>query len=631
MVRVDRSPRIPASVGVLINHAASTLSRWRSYLSRASTNTISLAARLLPCIWPADRRDIKIKLFAGAAVMVFAKLTTVAVPVTVKWAVDGLVQTTGASDSNSTWLSWMVLAPMLSYAALRVLIVASTQLQNRISAEVGMHAVRRVAVLTFEQLHRQSVRFHLERKLGNVTRSLECGYKAIENIIQAAIVQFLPTVLEITLVASFLAAQFSLRYIAVILTTILLFLVLTVIGSEWRIKLRRITLDRDYQAHDVAMDSLLNYEAVKLSSAEHYEERRYDGAIRGYEKASLGAELSLTTVNAAQAALFISGLMIAMLMSASSIRAGGATVGQFVMLNVLMLQLSLSLNYFSMVYYDIRSSMIDIAAMFAALGDVPDIADCPNAKPLVVLDGTVKFQDVAFTYDANHRALNGITFEIPAGKKVALVGPSGAGKSTVSRLLLRLYDVDHGRILIDNQDIRSVTQASLRAAIGIVPQDVVLFNDTIQYNVRYGRWDAIDTDVKEAIRLAKLDCLIDSSPEGYETEVGERGLKLSRGEMQRLGIARVLLKGPRILILDEATSALDGLVESEIQKSIRLMSRNCTTLIISHRLSAIVDADEIIVLDNGKIAERGGHHLLLAAGGLYADMWRQELKIDCIR
>ena len=567
MVRVDRSPLIPASVGVLINHAASTLSRWRSYLSRASTNTISLAARLLPCIWPADRRDIKIKLFAGAAVMVFAKLTTVAVPVTFKWAVDGLVQTTGASNSNSTWLSWMVLAPMLSYAALRVLIVASTQLQNRISAEVGMHAVRRVAVLTFEQLHRQSVRFHLERKLGNVTRSLECGYKAIENIIQAAIVQFLPTVLEITLVASFLAAQFSLRYIAVILTTILLFLVLTVIGSEWRIKLRRITLDRDYQAHGVAMDSLLNYEAVKLSSAEHYEARRYDGAIREYEKASLGGELSLATFNAAQAALFISGLMVAMLMSASSIGAGGATVGQFVMLNVLMLQLSLSLNYFSMVYYDIRSSMIDIVAMFAALGDVPDIADCPNAKPLVVLDGTVKFQDVAFTYDTSRRALNGITFEIPAGKKVALVGPSGAGKSTASRLLLRLYDVDHGRILIDNQDIRSVTQASLRAAIGIVPQDVVLFNDTIKYNVRYGRWDAIDADVKEAIRLAKLDCLIDSSPEGYETEVGERGLKLSRGEMQRLGIARVLLKGPRILILDEATSALDGLVESEIQKS----------------------------------------------------------------
>ena len=438
------------------------------------------------------------------------------------------------------------------------------------------------------------------------------------------ILQLVPTVVEVSLLMGVLLWQFDWRYVVATLITVVVFMYYTYIATEWRIEIRRKMNESDTDANTKAIDSLLNYETVKYFSAEEREATRYDGSMARYERASVKTYTSLAVLNTGQAIIFTAGLTATMVMCAIGVRSGKNTVGDFVMVNAMMIQLYQPLNFMGMVYREIKQAVIDIEKMFGVLSRNPEIKDIPGATPLVVTSGNVRFDNVQFSYDPERPILKGLSFEVPAGHTVAIVGPSGAGKSTISRLLFRLYDVSSGQILIDGQDIRKVTQASLRASIGMVPQDTVLFNDTIRYNIRYGRWDAGDAEVEEAARLAQIDGFIRMSPKGYETQVGERGLKLSGGEKQRVAIARTILKAPPILVLDEATSALDSHTEHEIQEALERVSRNRTSLVIAHRLSTIVGADEIIVLDQGRIAERGTHAQLLASGGLYASMWNKQ-------
>jgi ATP-binding cassette subfamily B protein len=480
-------------------------------------------------------------------------------------------------------------------------------------------------------MHELSLRFHLERKTGGLTRVLERGRNAIETIVRMVILQLIPTIVEVSLLTAVLLWQFDWRYVVVTLTMVTAYMYYTYIATEWRIEIRRRMNESDTEANTKAIDSLLNYETVKYFSAEAREAERYDRSMERYERASVKTYTSLAVLNAGQTVIFTIGLTSAMVMCAYGVRSGHNTVGDFVMINSMMIQLYQPLNFMGMVYREIKQAIIDIEMMFGVLSRDPEIKDASGAKPLLVTAGHVRFDDVRFAYEPERPILKGLSFDVPAGKTVAIVGPSGAGKSTISRLLFRLYDVSGGRILIDGQDIRTVTQASLRAQIGMVPQDTVLFNDTIRYNIRYGRWDADDAEVEQAAKLAQIDGFIRIAPKGYEAQVGERGLKLSGGEKQRVAIARTVLKGPPILVLDEATSALDSHTEHEIQEALEGVSRNRTSLVIAHRLSTIVGADEIIVLDQGQIAERGTHGELLAKEGLYASMWNRQREAEAAR
>jgi ABC-type transport system involved in Fe-S cluster assembly fused permease/ATPase subunit len=584
-------------------------------------------AHLWPYIWPRDRFDLKMRVVWSVVLLLAAKLATLAVPFTFKWATDALTGADKAPVQASNWTFWVIAAPLLmtlSYGALRVLMAVLTQWRDGIFARVAMHAVRKLAYLTFVHMHELSLRFHLERKTGGLTRVLERGRNGIETIVRMVIVQLIPTIVEVSLLMAVLLWKFDWRYVFVTLVTVLVYMGYTYTATEWRIGIRRKMNDSDTEANTKAIDSLLNYETVKYFNAEEREASRYDRSMERYEEASVKAYTSLAVLNAGQAIIFTAGLTATMVMSAIGVRNGQNTVGDFVMVNAMWIQLNQPLNFMGMVYREIKQGIIDIEKMFNVLSRRPEIQDVDGAPPLVVTSGHVRFDNVQFAYEPDRQILKGLTFEVPAGKTVAIVGPSGAGKSTISRLLFRLYDVSSGRITIDGQDIRNVAQASLRAAIGMVPQDTVLFNDTIRYNIRYGRWDASDSEVEEAARLAQIDGFIRMSPKGYETQVGERGLKLSGGEKQRVAIARTILKAPPILVLDEATSALDSHTEREIQDALERVSRNRTSLVIAHRLSTIVAADEIIVLDQGRIAERGTHGQLLATGGLYASMWNRQ-------
>src|ERR1700716_2672497 len=588
---------------------------------------IGTLVHLWPYIWPSDRADLKMRVVWSMVLLLVAKLATLSVPFTFKWAIDALTGADTAPVQSSNWTMWLIASPLimtLSYGAVRVLMAVLTQWRDGIFAKVAMHAVRKLAFLTFVHMHELSLRFHLERKTGGLTRVLERGRSGIEVIVRMVILQLIPTIIEVSLLMAVLLWQFDWRYVLVTMITVVIFMYYTYLATEWRIGIRRKMNDSDTEANTKAIDSLLNYETVKYFGAEEREASRYDRSMERYERNSVKTYTSLAVLNTGQAVIFTAGLTATMLMCALGVRNGTNTVGDFVMVNAMMIQLYVPLNFMGMVYREIKQAVIDIEKMFDVLQRDPEIKDAPDATPLVVTSGNVRFEDVRFAYDPDRAILKGLSFEVPAGKTVAIVGPSGAGKSTISRLLFRLYDVSGGRIRSDGQATRTVTQASLRASIGMVPQDTVLFNDTIRYNIRYGRWDATDAEVEEAAQMAQIDGFIKMSPKGYETEVGERGLKLSGGEKQRVAIARTVLKGPPILVLDEATSALDSHTEQEIQDALERVSLGRTSLVIAHRLSTIVGADEIIVLDQGRIAERGTHSQLLASSGLYASMWHRQ-------
>ncbi len=595
---------------------------------------VSMLVHLWPYVWPADRRDLKARVLFAMALIFIAKLATVTLPFTFKWATDALAGHGTAPVGPDNIIAWALATPVaitVAYGGTRILMGVLTQWRDGIFAKVAMHAVRRLAMLTFEHMHLLSLRFHLERKTGGLTRILERGRNAIETIVRMLLLQLLPTIVEVALVAWVLFFHFDWRYVVVVLLTVALYVGFTFYATEWRIGIRRKMNDSDNDANAKAIDSLLNYETVKYFSAEEREARRYDRSMARYEEASVRAYTSLAVLNAGQAIVFSVGLSAAMVLCVYGIEAGTNTVGDFVMINAMMIQLYQPLNFMGMVYREIKQAIIDIETMFAMLSRKPEIEDEPDAASLKVRTGAIRFDNVSFYYEPARPILKGLSFEVAAGRTVAIVGPSGAGKSTISRLLFRFYDVTGGRILIDGVDIRDVTQTSLRGAIGMVPQDTVLFNDTLRYNIRYGRWDATDAEVEAAAGMAQIDNFIRVAPKGYETEVGERGLKLSGGEKQRVAIARTILKSPPILLLDEATSALDSHTERDIQDALDRVSKNRTTLVIAHRLTTIVGADEILVLDQGSIVERGTHEKLLAHGGLYASMWNRQREAQMAR
>jgi ABC-type transport system involved in Fe-S cluster assembly fused permease/ATPase subunit len=591
--------------------------------------------RLWPYLWPHGRKDLQNRVFIAFGLLVLAKVTTMVVPFTYKWATDALVALTETSDAASIAredaLHWLWGAPLLLtalYGAARIAMALFTQVRDGLFAKVAMHAVRRIASQLFAHLHGLSLSFHLERKTGGLTRVLERGRNAIEELSRLMILTLIPTILELALVLGILAWEFNWFYAFVVAVMVAAYLAYTYYATKWRIEIRRRMNESDTDANTKAIDSLLNFETVKYFGAESREIERYDASMARYERASTQTYTSLAVLNGGQAVIFTIGMVTVMMMAARDVMAGNASIGSFVLVNAMLIQLYMPLNFMGMVYRQIKQAVIDIDDMFKILSRNPEISDAPDAKPLAIADAEVRFEDVRFAYREDRPILRGISFNVPAGKTVALVGPSGAGKSTISRLLFRFYEPQSGRILIDGQDIAQTQQKSLRAAIGMVPQDTVLFNDTIGYNIRYGRWDASDEEIREAARLAQIDDFIASLPEGYDTQVGERGLKLSGGEKQRVAIARTILKSPPILILDEATSALDSFTEKEIQDALDRVSRDRTTLVIAHRLSTVVGADEIIVLDKGVIVERGTHTDLLEAGGVYAAMWNRQREID---
>jgi ATP-binding cassette, subfamily B, heavy metal transporter len=582
---------------------------------------------LWPYMWPKDRSDLKLRVLIALATLVAAKIITVLVPYTYKWATDGLIAAAkgaGAINSRSLGLLIVISVPILLIVANgvgRILMNVFNNLRDALFAKVGQHAVRNLSYRTFVHMHDLSLRYHLQRRTGGLSRIIERGVNGIETIVRFTILNTAPTILEFVLAAGIIAYQFNWKYLLVIAVTVSLYVWFTVKASDWRIQIRRTMNESDQDAHSKAIDSLLNFETVKYFGNEKLEAARFDRAMARYEQAAIRIWTSLAWLNIGQSVIFAAGMTVCMAMSGAAVMRGEQSLGDFVLINALLMQLSVPLNFIGFVYREIKQGLIDIEAMFGLLDVKPEIVDAADAKTLVAKNATVRFEDVTFHYEPARPIIKGISFEVPGGRTIAIVGPSGAGKSTISRLLFRFYDVTGGRILIDGQDVRAVTQETLRAAIGMVPQDTVLFNDNIAYNIRYGRPGASDAEVAAAAATAQIADFVDSLPDGYRTEVGERGLKLSGGEKQRVAIARTVLKAPPILILDEATSALDIHTEREIQAALDRVSRDRTTLIIAHRLSTVVHADEIIVLDEGIIVERGNHDELLRQGGLYASMW----------
>ncbi|MEM6382524.1 MAG: ABC transporter ATP-binding protein/permease [Pseudomonadota bacterium] len=592
---------------------------------------------LFPYIWPHDRPDLKRRVYLALAILVLAKFVTVLVPYTYKWATDALTAAAGSAGAQSADGAYFglqavpafLLVPamlVVAYGVGRLMTVGFNELRNALFAKVGQHAVRNIARETFQHIHQLSLRFHLQRRTGGLSRVLERGTKGIEVIIRFLILTAVPTFLEFALMIAVVWYQFDWTYSAIAIAIVVFFLWFTKVASDWRIAIRRAMNDADTDSNTKSVDAMLNYETVKYFNNERMEAERFDRAMAKYEKAATQTFTSLAWLNFGQTLIFTVGLIACMVMSAQAVQNGTQTLGDFVMINALLLQLWQPMNFLGFVYREIKQGLVDLEVMFGLLRQNPEIRDEPNAQPLDVIGGTIRFDNVHFAYNPNRPILKGISFEVPAGKQVALVGPSGAGKSTVSRLLYRFYDVADGAVTIDGQDVRSVTQDSLRAQIGMVPQDTVLFNDTIAYNIRYGRPSATDEEVREAARMAQISDFIAQLPEGFDTQVGERGLKLSGGEKQRVAIARTLLKAPPILILDEATSALDTQTEKEIKAALDVVSKNRTTVVIAHRLSTIIDSDEIIVVRAGEIVERGHHAQLLDHDGLYAAMWRRQLE-----
>lgn len=577
---------------------------------------------LWPYMWPSDRPDLKRRVIIALGFLVLSKVILVIVPSILEWATDSL---TGTLESNS--IPAYLLAPVMlviAYNAARLLQWGFNQLRDALFAKVGQHAVRQLAFKTFVHMHKLSLRFHLERRTGGLSRIIERGTKGIETIVRFTILNMAPTVLEFGLVALIFLFKFGVSYLAVTAVTVWFYIWFTIRASDWRIQIRRDMNNSDTEANTKAIDSLLNFETVKYFGNEEMEAKRFDKSMESYEKSATQVWTSLGWLNFGQGAIFGVGMTIMMVMSALAVQRGDQTLGEFIYINAMLMQLSIPLNFIGFVYREIRQGLTDLEQMFDLLEIDAEIEDKPEAKDLDVTDGSIKFDDVYFAYDENRPILKGISFEVPAGKTVAIVGPSGAGKSTLSRLLFRFYDVQSGQITIDEQNVQDVKQRSLRSVIGMVPQDTVLFNDTIAYNIRYGRISASESEVVDAAEMAQIGDFIKSLPEGFDAMVGERGLKLSGGEKQRVAIARTILKAPPILILDEATSALDTATEQEIQASLDFVSKDRTTLVIAHRLSTVINADEIIVLKDGVIAEKGTHMDLLDQKGLYASMWDRQ-------
>ena len=598
---------------------------------QARTGDLSVLRELLPYVWPANRPDLRWRVVLALTALVIAKVITLAVPIAYKTVVD--VLTGEASPGAVAGLSAFGLAAIpavliIAYGVGRVLMVLFAQFRDVWFTVVAQNAVRQLANRTFRHLHALSLRFHLERRTGGLNRVIERGVTGVDTIVRMAVLNSIPTAVELVMIAGLVAYYFGWIYVVVVLVTVAVYVLFTFWASERRIVIRRDMNESDTEAHAKAVDSLLNYETVKYFGNEELEARRFDSSMARYERAAIRTYTSLGLLNSGQALIFTIGTVVCMLLAARDVTSGALTVGGFVMINAILMQLYLPLNFMGMVYREIKQGLIDVETMFALLNEPAEIVDRPGAKPLRVTKGEIKFENVSFAYDPERPILKRVNFAVPAGKMVAIVGPSGAGKSTISRILFRFYELTGGRVLIDGQNIRDVTQASLRAAIGMVPQDTVLFNDTIEYNIRYGKPDASPAEVREAARLAQIDDFIMTLPQGYEALVGERGLKLSGGEKQRVAIARTILKAPPILMLDEATSALDSHTEREIQDALERVARERTSLVIAHRLSTVVHADNILVLDRGEIVEQGTHPELLAKGGLYASLWARQREAD---
>jgi ATP-binding cassette subfamily B protein len=575
--------------------------------------------RLLPYLWLRGPLAVRTRVVIAVALLVGAKLTTVYIPLIYKHAIDALTAKPGAVLA-------VPLGLLLAYGGARITAQLFSELREIVFARVAQNAMHVVALDTFRHLHRLALRFHLDRQTGGLSRAIERGTAGIENLLHFLLFQIIPTVFEILLVAGVLWGLYDFWFAAITVVTIAFYIAYTLVITRWRLAYRRQMLEAESEANTKAIDSLLNYETVKYFGNEDHEARRFDRALGQYEKAAVKSSATLSLLNIGQGGIIALGVTGVMILAADGVVAGRMTLGDFVLVNAYLIQLYMPLNFLGMVYRELRQALTDMHSMFRLLEADVEIADAPVAKPLLVSGGRIDFEHVGFGYESDRTILRDLSFTVPAGHTVAIVGPSGAGKSTISRLLFRFYDIDSGAIRIDGQDIRDVTQASLRAAIGIVPQDTVLFNDTIYYNVAYGRPAASRDEVENAARLAQIHNFVKALPEGYETRVGERGLKLSGGERQRVAIARTILKRPRLFLFDEATSALDTRTEKGIQESLRAISEGVTTLIIAHRLSTIVDADQIIVLEHGRVAEQGRHSELLAQGGIYAAMWARQLE-----
>ncbi|MFD2654319.1 ABCB family ABC transporter ATP-binding protein/permease [Brucella rhizosphaerae] len=596
-------------------------------VSADSGETFKTLRNLWPYMWPSERPDLRMLVVWATFYLVISKIVLILVPYFFKWVTNALNGQLDAPNYVPIILTGAVML-VLAYNAAKIIQAGLNQLRDALFASVGQYAVRQLAYKTFVHMHQLSLRFHLERRTGGLSRVIERGTKGIETIVRFTILNTLPTILEFALTAVIFAFAYGFSYLFVVAATVVAYTWFTIKASDWRINIRREMNDSDTDANTKAIDSLLNFETVKYFGNETMEAKRFDASMARYEDAATKTWTSLGWLNFGQAVIFGVGMAIVMVMSAREVQAGTQSLGDFVFINAMLMQLSIPLNFIGFIYREIRQGLTDIEQMFDLLDVQQEVQDKPDARPLDVDKGAIRFNDVHFAYDANRPILKGISFDVPAGKTVAIVGPSGAGKSTISRLLFRFYDVQSGSVTIDGQNVRDVTQESLRKVIGMVPQDTVLFNDTIAYNIRYGRPDATEEEVEKAAEMAQISGFIRHLPEGYQAMVGERGLKLSGGEKQRVAIARTILKAPPILILDEATSALDTATEQEIQSALDIVSRGRTTLVIAHRLSTVIGADEIIVLKDGLIAERGTHRVLLKADGLYASMWNRQREAD---
>ncbi|MBS9718561.1 ABCB family ABC transporter ATP-binding protein/permease [Pseudohalocynthiibacter aestuariivivens] len=577
--------------------------------------------KVVPYLWPADQSWVKFRVFAAMFMLLLAKVVAVGTPFLYKAAVDVLA----GDGTDAPWMLGVgAVGLTVAYGGARLVTVGFQQLRDVIFAKVGQRALRSLALETFRHMHRLSLRYHIGRKTGGLSRIIERGVKGVDFLLRFLLFSIGPLVLELLMISAILFFVFDVWYLAVVVVTISLYIWFTFSVTEWRVKIRKEMNDQDTDANQKAIDSLLNFETVKYFGSEEREATRYDASMKGYEAAALKTSYSLGFLNFGQSLLITSGLVGVMVMAAIGVQSGDLTVGDFVMVNAYMVQITMPLNFLGTVYREIRQALVDMGEMFDLLEQPAEIEDKPNAKALSVTNGEVSFDNVVFGYEPSRPILKGVSLKVKAGQTLAIVGPSGSGKSTIGRLLFRFYDVIDGALRIDGQDVRDVKSQSVHAQIGVVPQDTVLFNDTIYYNIAYGQPDASREEVEDAARAAKIHDFVKSLPDGYQTTVGERGLKLSGGEKQRVGIARTLLKNPPILLLDEATSALDSETERNIQDSLHEMAEGRTVITIAHRLSTIADADQIVVLENGVIVEQGRHEELLERGGRYSQMWHRQ-------